>query len=64
MCYISNQDICLLSDNKVHGMKRRHTWILFLGASSFLFLMIGGVERGADAGPEQRTRTDQRYRSI
>ena len=50
MCYILNQDIYLLIDNKAYEMKRRR--IRYIpGVSSFLFcLVIGGVERGESTG--------------
>ena len=51
MCYILNQDIYSLIDNKAYEMKRRR--IRYIpGVSSFLFcLVIGGVERGESTGP-------------
>ena len=52
MCYCSNQDIYLTSDNKAYEMKRRRIRIIFLVCRLFYFSLIGGVERGADAVPE------------
>lgn len=49
MCYILNQDIYLLIDNKAYEMKRRRIRCI-PGVSSFLFAGIGGVERGKSTG--------------
>ena len=50
MCYILNQDIYLLIDNKAYEMKRRRIRCI-PGVSSFLFCsVIGGVERGESTG--------------
>ena len=49
MCYILNQDIYLLIDNKAYEMKRRRIWICFRVYRLFI-LQIGGVERGESTG--------------
>ena len=50
MCYILNQDIYLLSDNKAYEMKRRRIRICFRVYRLFYFAIIGGVERGESTG--------------
>ena len=49
MCYILNQDIYLLIDNKAYEMKRRRIRI-YSGCIVFFILQIGGVERGESTG--------------
>ena len=49
MCYILNQDIYLLIDNKAYEMKRRRIRCIPC-VSSFSFAGIGGVERGESTG--------------
>ena len=57
MCYISNQDICLLSDDKAHGERGGASGYYFLGVSSFYFITIGGGERGESTGAGAENRS-------